>query len=266
MMTIKQLRLGSGKAVMLVALAMVPVACGDDATGLGNTSPGISLSVSVPSSTPVAAINSGISFDRVFVGGGSTLTLTRVAMVLRDVELEQEFGECEDLPDVIDDDCQEFETGPFLLELPMDQTVQTAFAISDVPLGTYDELEFKVHKPEDAVDGDTSFLTNNPDFVDVSIRVEGDFDGTPFVYETDLNAEQEALLSPPLVVTDGASVNVTFSVDVETWFRALDGSLIDPATANKGELNEGIVEDNIIASIDIFEDDDRDGDDDSIGS
>lgn len=265
-MMIEQLRLRSSKAMMLVALAMVPVACGDDATGLGNSSPSISLSVSIPASAPTPAITSGISFDRVFMDGASTLTLTRVAMVLRDVELEQEFGECEDLPDVIDDDCEEFETGPFLLELPMDASVQTAFAISDVPLATYDELEFKVHKPEDAVDGDTSFLTLNPDFVGVSIRVEGDFDGTPFVYESDLNAEQETQLSPPLVVTDGASINVTFSVDVSSWFRALDGSLIDPVTANKGELNEGIVEENIIASIDIFEDDDHDGDDDSIGS
>ncbi|TFG65823.1 MAG: hypothetical protein E4H28_03370 [Gemmatimonadales bacterium] len=265
-MMIEQLRLRSAKAVMVMALALVPVACGDDATGPGNTTPSISLSVSVPASAPTAAIAQGISFDRVFVGGGSTLTLTRVAMVLRDVELEQEFGECEDLPDAIDDDCEEFETGPFLLELPMDETVQTAFEISGVPLGTYDELEFKVHKPEDANEGDTSFLTQNPDFTDVSIRVEGDFEGQAFVYETDLNAEQEAQLSPPLVVTDGASVNVTFSVDVATWFRALDGSLIDPATANKGELNEGIVEENIIASIDIFEDDDHDGEDDSLGS
>ncbi len=258
-MIIEQLRLGSMKAVMLAGLAMVPVACGDDATGPGTAAPSISLSVSIPASAPTPAITSGISFDRVFMDGASTLTLTRVAMVLRDVELEQEFGECDDLPDMIEDDCEEFETGPFLLELPMDETVQTVFAISDVPLGTYDELEFKVHKPEDAVEGDTSFLTLNPDFVDVSIRVEGDFDGTPFVYESDLNAEQEAQLNPPLVVTDGTSLNITFSVDVATWFRAADGSLIDPATANKGELNEGIVEENIKASIDIFEDDDKDG-------
>jgi len=258
-MTIEFLRFRNLKAVIFAALAIIPVACGDAATGPGNTAQSVSLSVSVPASAPTAAITPAFPFDIRFGVGADTLNLTRVAMVLRDVELEQEFGECDDLPGMIDDDCEEFETGPFLIELPMDGTVETVFAISNVPLATYDELEFKVHKPEDAVEGDTSFLTQNPEFTDVSIRVEGDFNGQAFVYETDLNAEQERRISPPLVVTDGSSVNVTFSVDVRTWFVALDGSLIGPATANKGEPNEGVVEENIKNSIDIFEDDDKDG-------
>ncbi len=265
-MNIEFLRRRFAKGLMVASLAMVPVACGDDPTGPGGggAATSVSLSISVPAAAPAPAIVPEFPFDIVFSDGASTLTLTRVAMVLRDVDLEQEFGECDDLPGQSDDDdCEEFETGPFIIELPMDGAVETVLAISDVPAATYDELEFKVHKPEDDTAGDLDFLSRNPDFRDVSIRVEGDFDGQAFVYETDLNAEQEVRLSPPLVVTDGASVNVTFSVDVSTWFRAFDGSLIDPATANKGLINEEIVEDNIEASIDVFEDDDHDGHDDS---
>jgi hypothetical protein len=37
---------------------------------------------------------------------------------------------------------------------------------------------------------------------------------------------------------------------------------VDPATANKGGLNENLVRDNIRVSIDAFRDNDRDGHDD----
>jgi len=98
----------------------------------------------------------------------------------------------------------------------------------------------------------------------VSIRVEGTFDGETFVYLTDLNEDQEYALVPPLEVTESTGpVNLTLSIDVTTWFVTSGGSLIDPTSANKGGANENLVEDNIEGSIEIFEDDDRDGDDDS---
>jgi hypothetical protein len=49
-------------------------------------------------------------------------------------------------------------------------------------------------------------------------------------------------------------------VDVSTWFRSATGALIDPATANKGGLNESEVTENIKDSFKAFEDEDRDGD------
>ena len=263
------LRLRSTKAILVAAMALAPVACGDDATGPGSTaspdsgSAAVTLSAGVPATAPSAAIAPAFPFDIVFSDGASTLTLTRVAIVLRDIELEEQFDECDDISGSDDDGCEEFESGPFILELPLDGTVGNAITVTNVPAGTYDELEFKVHKPEDDTPAGLDFLSRNPDFRDVSIRVEGDFDGLAFVYETDLNEEQEIPLSPPLVVTDGASLNLTFSVDVATWFRTAGGSLIDPASANKGQPNEQLVEDNIEASIDIFEDNDRDGHDDS---
>ncbi|MDH3297728.1 MAG: hypothetical protein OEM96_05575 [Gemmatimonadota bacterium] len=256
-------RLTSLKAVALASLALVSAACGEDTTGPGGTNASVSLSVAVPAAAPVPAIHPAFPLDIVYNDGVATLTLTRVALVLRDVELEKQFDECDPITASGDDGCEEFNAGPVILELPMDGTVDNSFSISGVPADTYDELEFKVHKPEDNTAEDLAFIAANPDFDGVSIRVEGDFDGQSFVYETDLNEEQEVQLSPPLVVTDGTSLNVTFSVDVGTWFRALDGSLIDPVTANKGQPNENLVKDNIRSSIDVFEDNDRDGHDDS---
>jgi hypothetical protein len=62
-------------------------------------------------------------------------------------------------------------------------------------------------------------------------------------------------------VAEGSATNVTLRLDVARWFVS-GTALVDPATANKGGLNENLVRDNIRASIDAFRDDDRDGHDD----
>ena len=66
-----------------------------------------------------------------------------------------------------------------------------------------------------------------------------------------------------MTVSDGQAANVTLRIDVATWFLNAGGTaLVNPATANKGQPNEGVVKDNIEASIDAFRDDDHDGHDD----
>ena len=78
-----------------------------------------------------------------------------------------------------------------------------------------------------------------------------------------MNAEQEVLLSPPLTVSEGQPVNVTLRIDISSWFlNAAGNALVNPATANKGQPNEQVVENRIQASIDAFRDDDHNGHDD----
>ena len=63
--------------------------------------------------------------------------------MVREIELERLFSDDCDLVEGPSDGCEEFETGPFLLELPLDGTVDQVFSI-DVPPDTYDELEFDI--------------------------------------------------------------------------------------------------------------------------
>ena len=56
-----------------------------------------------------------------------------------------------------------------------------------------------------------------------------------------------------------ASTNLTIVLDLATWFVDAQGNLIDPDSANKGGNNENLVRDNIKASIEAFEDKDKDG-------
>jgi hypothetical protein len=162
------------------------------------------------------------------------------------------------------DACESFNAGPFLLNLPLGADVEKGFSVA-VDTGTFDEVRFKIHKPDHGSTDpkDIAFLTDHPDYDMVSIRVVGRFNGTPFVYTTDLNAQQKMAFATPLVVAESMqNVNVTIKVDVSGWFSNGSGGLVDPATGNKGGQNESLVKDNIRNSFHAFRDDNRDGEDD----
>jgi hypothetical protein len=259
---------GSKRSTRLTFLALVltgAIACTDTVAPVGDsegdTAPSVSLAVAVGSSGAAASL--APSFDLMFNDGANTLEISRVAMVLREVELKLvEDDDCEDSSDGDDDDCEEFEVGPFLLELPLDGEVVHLVTLDGVTPGVYDELEFDIHKPDDDTPEDLAFLAEHPDFRDVSIRVEGTFNAASFTYLTDLNEEQELDLVPPLVIGQETSTTVTLLLDLDSWFRLADGTLIDPATANKGGANENLVRDSIRDSIEGFEDEDEDGSED----
>lgn len=239
------------------ACALAVAACSDsNGTGPDGRSQ-VSLSLATePATAP------GLSLDQTVTIGENTLVLTSAQLVLKEIEFEraESSANCaDDLPDA-EDDCEELEVGPVLVDLPLGAGVAQEFMVA-VDTGHYDELELVIHKPEDGGDAaDQAFLAAHPDFAGVSIRVTGTFNGTPFTYETDLDVEQEHDLVPPLVVAESGTANVTLMVDVSTWFlNEAKTALVDPATANVGGENEGIVKENIKQSVEAFEDDDSDG-------
>ncbi len=211
-----------------------------------------------PTSGPALSIAAGTS--ETFALGTDTLVINQVQVVLRKIELERASATaCDTL--ATSDDCAELEAGPILLDLPLGSGAARAFSIA-VDTGTYTKLQFQVHRPESG-SRDAAFLQINPDFQGTSIKVSGTFNGTPFIYRSDLDVGQEHSFNPPLSVTDAASAQLTLFVDLSTWF--LNGAatgLVDPASALIGQSNEGLVKSNIEASFHAFEDDDRDGRDD----
>ncbi len=189
--------------------------------------------------------------------GGHTLVLSQVQLVLRDIRLKRadHAENCEDRAD----DCEYFSTGPMLLDLPLGGLPEKLLSV-EVDTGTYRQVEFRIHKPEDD-SGDSAFLAAHPDLTRISVRVSGRYDGRSFVYISDLNAKQRNDLTPPLVVNAKGATDVTLKVNVARWFVA-GGRLIDPATAQKGQSNDNVVRDNIRDSFRWFEDEDHDGQDD----
>lgn len=243
------------RALTLI-LAIASLTACSEGTGPGTEATGrVRLSLSTgtgPSGGPA------IAASETYTLGGTTLVFSRVQLVLREIELKRTEASSSCLDDSRggpDDDCEEVQFGPVLLDLPLNgSTSQVVTVTADT--GTYRELEFEVHKPED--DGrDAAFLAQHPDFRRVSIRAEGTWNGVPFVFLSDLGVEQELDLVPPLRIEAAGNTDLTLQVDLRSWFLNSGGTaLINPATANKGQAAEGLVKENIKRSFEAFETDD----------
>jgi hypothetical protein len=187
--------------------------------------------------------------------GGTVLVFEDVDLVLREIELKRapDSVPCEDhRGSGRDDECEEIEIGPVLLSLALDgRTEQVITATVDT--GTFRRVEFEIHKPDDDSGADRAFLRDHPEFRRVSIRARGTFNGSPFVFTTDVNAEQRFDLVPPLVVREGQTTELVLMVDLRSWFLNATGTaFVNPETANPGGPNENLVKNNIKLSIEMF--------------
>lgn len=243
-----------------VGLAASVTACSDGAGPGDDSTVSLSFTTRAASAAAAPGLFASVMADTL-VEGSDTLIITKGEIVLRKIELKkQEYEDCNE--SMSDDDCEEFDAGPILVDLSLDGTVETEVTITPAA-ATYDELEFEFHKVSNDDPEDAQFRADYPHMVGKSIRIEGTFNGTTFAYETDLDVEQEFDLIPPITVTDATpAVNVTVLLNLDRWFRDGSGNLVDPQTGNTGGVNEGLVKENIKNSIEAFEDDDRDGDDD----
>ena len=237
---------------LAIAFSLVLGACGSTGpTQLRDVA--VSFTATTPTGT--AALLDGAAAP-----AAQVLVLTSVEIVLREIELERsDVTDC-DLLGENDDGCETFEAGPVLVSVPVDGSVSQEFSIG-IPEGSYNEIEFDIHKVSSGDAADDQFLASHPTFADLSIRVRGTYDGQDFVFETDLNVEQELDFFPALQID--ASTNITIEVGLDGWFVDSSGQVVNPTTGNEGGANENLIKDNIKNSIEAFEDSNRDGNDDS---
>jgi hypothetical protein len=239
------------RSTRVLAVALLPLAL---AAACSTEPDGVPVELSFSGQAPVA----GATADITISVGANTVIITKAQMVVRRVKLkpaETDAATCTD-DDTTPDDCATIHTGPVLVDIPVAADA-VATVNATVPPGTYSRVDFRIHKATDDAT-DAAFRSANPAFDGVSIRVEGTYNGTPFVFTSDMTEKQELTLSSPLVVEEGTTPNLTIQVDMSSWFK--NGStIINPATANKGGANENLVRNNIRASLRAFRDDDRNG-------
>lgn len=246
----------SWKMGLTLSAIIGAAACGDS-TGPGGRPVSLSFATKSLVSSGTMSLSDAAAFDVTVTGGGNTLVITRVQMVFKEIELKR--SDADLCPDDVSNDsdaCEELVLGPVLVDLPLTTGVMTAASVS-IPAGTYRELELQLHRPGNDA-RDQAFRTANPTFADTTIRVQGTYNGRAFVFTSRLDEEMELEFNPPLTIGETGG-NVTVQIDVAAWFRSFSGAVIDPATANIGGPNEGIVKTNIKASFRSLEDDDRDG-------
>jgi hypothetical protein len=201
----------------------------------------------------------------IVVSGNDTLQLDSVNVVFARVVLHRASDTaCGDdgHDDAADANCAELKSGPILVSLPLSAGAQTLFNVS-APAGTYTGIKLRTHKPNRADSGPNTqeFLALHPEYENRSIRVVGKFRGAPFVWQGDPEAQLEQAFSPPLSVADASGLALTAKIDVASWFKAVDGTLLDPRTTSYLQIST-----NIKQSFRAFEDRNHTGHDDHEGA
>ena len=238
-------------ALALCALPLVLTAC--DSTASGRQPLTISFANTAAPAAVIADPNA--MFAITVTEGANTLVINKAELVLRELELKLSTTSTCALG-TVEDSCESIELGPMKIELPTVGAIASPISAT-VPAGTYHEIEFDIRRPG-SDPADVAFVAANPQFNNVSIRVEGTFNGTAFVFTSQLDQEIQIDFNPPVTIDEGTN-NVTIAVDLRSWFRNTQGTLINPATANPGQTNESSVTTRIKNSLRAFEDDDKSG-------
>ncbi|HEX9084294.1 MAG TPA: hypothetical protein VF836_06120, partial [Gemmatimonadaceae bacterium] len=206
-----------------IAALSILAGCSSDLTG-GNRHP-VQISFTTNTTTTSAAANR-VAADLV-VGPNSELVLQKVQLVFRKIELDRSgsadcVGDAESDDDHANmgDDCEDVSRNPLLVDVPVDDALHP---VINIPLaaGTFSELEAKLAPAKDQA---TDFNTANPNLVGKSVRVEGTFKGTPFVFTSPVRARLEMGFDPPLVI-DETTKNATVAIDVRNWFLTSNGAV-----------------------------------------
>lgn len=244
-------------ALLLIASASL-AAC-SDATGSSGRHP---LTVSLTTQAQGVLASHSLSDITIAVGGNS-LVITKAQLVARRIELAPAGAtgcaatmEAGDDEAEASDGCAEVEVGPTLLDLPLDGSTRASVSAS-VPAGSYRALELRIGSVNGGNRSSVQFLAAHPEFKDASVRVEGTFNGRPFVFLSAVDTHIESAFSSPVTV-DASNPNVTVDIDISTWFSDGAGGTLDPSNS----ANASRIAANIAGSFQAFADDDHDGHDD----
>lgn len=248
-----------------IAAIAILASCSSDLTGSNRHN----VQLSVTTNAAITAAANRVAADLV-VGADNELTLQKVQLVFGKMELDRR-GDADCVGDIenendddsmnddhadIENDCEEVTLSPVLVDVPVDDALHPVINVP-LPDGTFSELEAKLAPASDRF---TAFNTANPNLLGKSVRVEGSFKGTPFVFSSPVRAKLEMEFDPPLVI-DATTRNATVAIDVRKWFLNSTGGVIDPTSATPGSASLLQIENNIRRSFHAFEDDDERGED-----
>ncbi|MBL0171098.1 MAG: hypothetical protein IPP90_10255 [Gemmatimonadaceae bacterium] len=288
----------SNFALMLGAAAMWTLAACSEGTGPNNHGTvGLGFQVSRTSAAGLTATAAVVTADgSPIVGAAPVVTntplgvritrdadvivISKAQFVVRDVKLKSATAICTDDDDFAgaaaqngvrsvdarsqhdrdDADCPSVRVGPFLVDVPMNGTDGARVAVP-VPEGTYSSVRLTLHKVTSSDSADAAFRQAFPDFRGISVRLEGTYNGTPFVFVGDVDAKIEVPLTAPVVIKTGGD-DVTVSVDLGTWFVRPSGGLLSPALANTPGGTRSTVQNNIRFAFKAFRDRNHDGHED----
>lgn len=186
--------------------------------------------------------------------GVDSIRITKARFILRDIKFKSPSG-----------DSSNFRTLPMILQLQLDGSVHSIGSIT-VPLGSYSKIEYDVHRVEQpeisslAASEQAQFAeflaAERYSIIINGIQYKTGAAADTFTYRSKVDAKQKVDFDPAIAVTQASpSVNATVVISSAYWFKNQLGVLVDPKDAN----NEGIIDENLKASIKIYKDSNKDG-------
>lgn len=244
-------------AVCGLAMAATLAACSDSPTGRGSDARvQVRFGVQGAQSSQALLQTSG-SDQLVITGTNGTLNVTDIRLVVAEFELDgdDDVNRCgtDDSgsggngsdDDDASDDCEDFESGPMFVDLPLTGG-PVAIGSGDVPAGVYDEVEFEVEDLDDDEENPAEaariaalrqqIVSQFPDWPrDASMLVVGSFTPTggtarPFRVFIEAEIEIELGLNPPLTVGEGATGSLDVTLDPQVIFKN-GGNVLDLSSA-----------------------------------
>ena len=254
----------SHRTLITAAAAVAVIGCGDTAAPSATTPP-VSFSVSTSEAIGVSPNRASFATTNapLVIGvGKDTLVIDSVRVVLAQVTLARLADEAcgtAGHDDSNDASCSNLSTGPTIVKLPLTAGALSLFDIP-VPAGTYTKFSVRVHKPSSGDVGPNvaAFLAANPTWTNISIRVDGAFNGVAVHWSHDPVVQLTHAFTPPLVIS--AASNFTLKIDVASWFKSTTGALIDPNAKTNAFYPQ--IANNVKVSFKVFKDDALKGHDD----
>ena len=185
-----------------------------------------------------------------------TLFISSVKILIKNLKLKStESDSLKESGEGDDDNSVELKYGPFIVPLNLNGNLST-ITVNSVPAGTYTAAEFEIHKlGENETPPDSDFTDGTKGDERYSIVVKGTYNGSPFIYKSQLEADQRVVFQNPVVVSNNGFVNVTLVVDPYSWFN-FEGRILNPL-----DITNTIVINNLIRASfrQGFEDNNEDG-------
>lgn len=235
--------------VLAAAVTFTATACSEFETRInrpGDDEPQFRVFFQVAPGEADGSVAGSIQLD----DGQNTLNLNEIQLVVREMELGRDTGPCTDAsPDDQEDDgdaCEELTIAPRLLAVPVDQG-SVALSTGPFPVegGTYDRLEFDL---QIATSEDGDIVGGNPQLAEESVLIRGAYNGAPFAATVDPERDFQLAFPQPIDTEAGEVSRVTLQVSLADWFRAEDGSLIDPRELESSPALEDRIEGQITSS------------------
>ncbi|MFA6469563.1 MAG: hypothetical protein WCW35_11750 [Bacteroidota bacterium] len=210
-------------------------------------STGGTLSMSAKYTTAVLAKSGSIA-------AVDSIQIIRARFILRDIKFKSP-----------KEDSSNFRTSPMILELNLNGSIQTIGSIA-VPFGSYSRIEYDVHRveqpeisalPASEQEQFAEFLSGERYSIIINgISYMAGAAPDTFTYRSKVDAKQKVDFSPAIDVSESSpSVNASVVISSAQWFRNQLGALVNPNDTN----NEGIIDENLKASIKVYKDNNKDG-------